>query len=304
MNHPRIWRLWDIMNLFDVYALSHVLHKLTQIQMAFSLPKIGGQGHLPLDSNLRARAENAMAEAKTFFVVVELPDCIQAVTTAKSQWDRPLLDNSAATEIVYRLQLDIIEALKSRQFLRVADDRLDLVMYMRGEVANTGALKLFGDAVKNNFNSSVDDIEEAGNCLAAECNTAAVFHLMRIAEVGLRVLAKDRNAEFKNKPIDQQEWGTILGFLDGCVAQLRQDAIGNWPLPQVKDVQIRFYSRVVAELRGFNEAWRKHLSHAREDGTYDRDYANSIFKHIIRFMQQLATKISEDTTTPKYWTES
>jgi hypothetical protein len=146
------------------------------------------------------------------------------------------------------------------------------------------------------------DIEEAGNCLAAECNTAAVFHLMRVAEIGLRALAEDRNASFKNKPIDQQEWGTILGFLDGCILQLRKDGIANWSDPQIKDVQIRFYSEVVAELRGFNEAWRRHISHAREDGIYDRDYANSIFKHVRSFMQKLATKISETTTTPQYWT--
>jgi hypothetical protein len=290
------------MNLFDVYALSHILHKLTKAQMAFFLPKMGGQGHLPLDGNARTRAENAMAEAKTLFTIVELPDCLQAVRSAKDQWGRPMLDHSAATEIMYRLQLDIIKAMENRQFLRVSDDRLNLLLHMRGGVPHGGVYDVFGSAVSGAFNSAMPDIEEAGNCLAAECNTAAVFHLMRTAEIGLRAVAKDRNASFQNKPLDQQEWGTILGFLDGCIAQLRQDAIANWPAPEIKDVQIRFYSEVVAELRGFNEAWRKHLSHAREDGIYDRDYASSVFKHVKNFMQKLATKISENTTTPKYWT--
>jgi hypothetical protein len=302
MDNPRIWSLWDIMNLFDVYALSHILHKVTQSQIGFSLPKMRGEGHHPVDAVFKARAESAMAEAQNLFTIVKLPDCLQAVRSAKFQWERPLLDNSAATEIMYRLGLDIIEAMRNRQFLRVEDDRLDLIMHMRGEVPYAGALKVFGDAVRDKFNSSVDDIEQAGNCLAAECNTAAVFHLMRIAEVGLRALAKDRDASFKNKPIDQQEWGTILIFLDACLRQLREDSASNWPDPQVKDVQLRFSGQVVGELRGFNEAWRRHISHAREDGIYDRDYAISIFKHVVRFMQQLAVKISEDSITPKYWT--
>jgi hypothetical protein len=70
----------------------------------------------------------------------------------------------------------------------------------------------------------------------------------------------------------------------------------------LKDIQLRFYSEVVAELRQFNEAWRRHLSHAREDGIYDRDYAMSVFKHVCLFMQKLAERIGESTTTPKYWT--
>lgn len=67
-------------------------------------------------------------------------------------------------------------------------------------------------------------------------------------------------------------------------------------------MQIRFYSEVVAELRQFNEAWRRHISHAREDGIYDPNYASGVFKHVRVFMQKLAEKISEQSVTLKYWT--
>lgn len=290
------------MNIFDVHSLTHVMHKLTQVQIGLLMPKMMGQGGSPVPPLIAERAMKAFDEAELLFKAVELQDCLLAVQSARDQWYRPMLDVSAANEIAYRLGLDIVKALEDRQFLRVADDRLSLLLYMRGETPHAGVLDVFGDAVRTNFNSATSDIIEAGNCLAAECNTAAVFHLMRVAEVGLRALANDRNAPFKNKPIDQQEWGTILGYLDGCILQLRQDALSNWRNPGLKDIQIRFYSEVVAELRGFNEAWRRHISHAREDGIYDRDYAGGVFKHVRVFMQKLAEKISESSVTPKYWT--
>src|ERR1700756_3341934 len=255
-----------------------------QAQMSFWFPKLGGQGQLPPDAEARTRAENAMEEAKALFTLAPLPDCLQAVESAKHQWGRPMLDNSVAVEIMHRLQIDIIGALGRRQFLRVADDRIDMLICYRGEKPHFGAQEVFGTDVIAAFDSAAPDIEEAGNCLAAECNTAAVFHLTRAAEVGLRAVAKDRNVEFANKPIDQQEWGTILGALDGKLKAMREDDKKNWPDPSIKDAQVRFYSEVVQELRGFNEACRRHLSHAREDGIYDRDYADSIFKHVRTFM--------------------
>ena len=45
---------------------------------------------------------------------------------------------------------------------------------------------LMGAAVLKSFPSATNDLREAGNCLAADCNTAAVFHLMRVAEWGLK----------------------------------------------------------------------------------------------------------------------
>ena len=50
----------------------------------------------------------------------------------------------------------------------------------------------FGDAVFDAFPSARFDIPEAGTCLAVGCNVAAAFHLMRVAEVGMRELGKDR----------------------------------------------------------------------------------------------------------------
>ena len=301
----RTWSLLDIMNLFDVYALAHILHEFSQVEYGLFLPKLAGQGSQAPSDEAKKKMEKGMARAEILFKYVELSDCLSAVGAAKRQWERPLLDNSSAGEIAHRLQEDIIAAFERRQFLRVADDRLNFLLHARGDKVDRGVLDLLGSQAREKFPSAQGDFIEAGNCLAAECNTAAVFHLMRAAEVGLRALASDREADFKNKPLDQQEWGTILGHLDGCIKQLRSSAASNWTKPGVRDTQLRFYSEVVAELRQFNEAWRRHISHAREDnGIYDRDYAMSVFRHVCLFMQKLADRISENSVTPKYWTNA
>jgi hypothetical protein len=176
-------------------------------------------------------------------------------------------------------------------FLRVADDRGDFV----------DKDNLFGDQVVTAFRSAARDIKESGNCLAAECNTAAVFHLMRAAEVALRAIATDRQVSFANKPLSQQEWGTILGALEGVLRQMRLDDAKKWLDPASREAQIQFYNDAVQELRAFNEAWRRYISHADIAAFYDRDQAASIVNHVRAFMQKLATRISETKVMPLYW---
>jgi hypothetical protein len=47
----------------------------------------------------------------------------------------------------------------------------------------------FGQQVFDQFSTAIDDVEEVSNCLALERNTAVVFHLMRVMESALKVLA-------------------------------------------------------------------------------------------------------------------
>src|SRR3989442_11988820 len=51
---------------------------------------------------------------------------------------------------------------------------------------------LFGEMVYQTFPDARDDIKQSGNAIALDMGTAAVFHLMRAAERGIRVLAWDR----------------------------------------------------------------------------------------------------------------
>ncbi len=54
----------------------------------------------------------------------------------------------------------------------------------------------------------------ASNCLAADLPTAAVFHLMRAAEFGIRALGNERGLKIKNvESLEFAQWGQILNDL-------------------------------------------------------------------------------------------
>jgi hypothetical protein len=288
----RIWNFWDIMDRFDAQGLLLVLHEITRSEAGLLPPKIGGRGADPPSPLVIDTAVKAFELGELLFANADLQDCFKAVSAAKSQWKRPLLDVSTASTILNRLQQDIMLALQDKVFLQVVSDRIEFL----------DQEELFGELVSESFGSTNRDLKEAGNCLAMECNTAAVFHLMRAAEVALRAIAVDRGVNFANKPLDQQEWGTILGALEGKLKQMRLDDGKKWQHASFKESQIHFYNNAVQELRGFNEAWRRYISHADAQAFYERDEALGIMKHVRTFMQKLATRISENSVMPEYWT--
>lgn len=159
--------------------------------------------------------------------------------------------------------------------------------------------KLFGESVFQAFPSVFVELKEVSNALAADLNTAAVFHLMRVAERGMRILAWDRRVTVvRNKPLELQQWKDIL---DGV--QKEVDLIVNWPntLGLAKTQAEEFYNGALEEFKGFKDAWRNHVMHDRR--SYSFDEAKGIMAHVERFMKTLATRISEKKRTPLRWTK-
>jgi hypothetical protein len=163
--------------------------------------------------------------------------------------------------------------------------------------------KLFGDAVYDNFPSARYEIREGGNAIAFEMYTAAVFHFMRAAEIGLRALAHDRRIsklpKRRNAPIEMGTWEDIIRELDEHPAK-----IANWPntMGEVKVQAQEFYNGSLTEYRGFKDKWRNHVMHTRRE--YLINDALSAMEHVKRLMGILADRISETKRTPLIWTKS
>ena len=179
----------------------------------------------------------------------------------------------------------VVAQLKKQNFLYVKPDRT-------GYVDNN---ELFGPEVKAAFPSAAFDIREAGNTLAAECCTATVFHLMRAAEYALRALAVDRQIVLPKKGVlDLATWEDIIKKLED--AEL---AIQGFPKTLAREKQYEFYHGDMMEFKRFKNVFRNAVMHTRDE--YDRDKAYSVFVHVQDFMQILASKISEKTSTPMVW---
>jgi hypothetical protein len=180
-----------------------------------------------------------------------------------------------------------LEALTGEWFLRVD---ADLRQYYDQPV-------LFGPLVHAKFPSARPDIQEAGNCLATERNTAAVFHLMRAVEWALRAMCANlgftrmrktkKSGKVSYQPIEHTEWDKILKQLqarvDAKMVKLTRGA-------QKQKLQ-EFYYPAIQDVNGFREAWRNHVMHSRRE--YNGPDALAVLGHVQRFMVSASEHISE-----------
>jgi hypothetical protein len=145
------------------------------------------------------------------------------------------------------------------------------------------------------FTSAADDVVDAVNCLAADNNTACVFHLMRVAEFGLRALARERRVTLpKGRPLEWADWQQIL---DGIGTKVK--AIANKPRGAARERALVFYNGVLAEFGAFKDAYRNNVMHART--SYDEHQARSTMLHVREFMERLAEKIDEHPKRQIKW---
>lgn len=145
--------------------------------------------------------------------------------------------------------------------------------------------------VKQSFPDSSVELQTAGTCFAVGLYTACVFHSMRAAEVGVRLLAGDLakidgvKIEFK-APIEFQEWGVIQDRIDSAIKNLKQRPRGH---DREKDQ--RFFSEAAAQFRYFNDGWRVRAAHSREP--FSEQQALTILDHTREFFVTLAERLSE-----------
>lgn len=126
----------------------------------------------------------------------------------------------------------------------------------------------------------------ATDCYALGHATASVFHSMRVAEVGLRAIAKERRIKLaKNKSVDWACWQEIIKALDDEIKTIGL----KWRAGSRKDAALEFYSGARADLNGFKDEYRNLVMHVRE--AYDEHQAARALSRVHDFMSRLAQKI-------------
>jgi len=147
------------------------------------------------------------------------------------------------------------------------------------------AIALFGSEVQAAFPRADEDIREAGNCLAVECNTAAVFHLMRVSEHGLRAVARRLKVKLTHKgvrqPIEYADWNKVITQIKNEIANLRKLSSG----PK-QDRRLNFYSDVAEQAEYIKDIWRNRISHTRR--SYNGAEALAIKGRVQDFMIRIA----------------
>ena len=120
---------------------------------------------------------------------------------------------------------------------------------------------------------------------------------MRAAEWGLRALCvhvgvtrirkSKKPGTKKYVAISYSQWEQMLSAV-----QDRIDARINRLAPGKKKQSLQeYYYPLLRDLKGFKDAWRNHVMHARAD--YSVNGAKAVFGHVKSFMEQLSQRASE-----------
>lgn len=166
-------------------------------------------------------------------------------------------------------------------------DELSSVLFMHftlSEASRYQDLNPFGPEVAANFHSTAFDIEEAAKCLATTRYTACVFHLMRVLEVALKVIAKSLGIPDPVKEAERN-WGGILRKINEAMGQ--KDKLNDPAWLEDKD----FYKNAYTDLTAVRTAWRNPTMHI--ESRYDDQRASHIYNVVKGFMQHLAIKLQE-----------
>lgn len=123
--------------------------------------------------------------------------------------------------------------------------------------------KLFGAEVYEKFEDARQDLKDAGNCLAASLPTASVFHLMRVAEHGLRKLARKLRVRLthtgKPCPVEFGDWEKIITAIRNKITEARKLPAG--PKRQAK---LEAYSNAADHCEYMRDIWRNNMAHTRK----------------------------------------
>lgn len=145
---------------------------------------------------------------------------------------------------------------------------------------------IFGNDVRNKFTSALFEIDEAAKCLALERSTAAVFHLMRVMEVGVYAASRCLSIPDPIRGADKN-WGKILQKIRD-ERNLRNSAT---PKRWASFDDDAYFLDIYATLDTVKNAWRNTTMHVANKYTVEE--AQNIFVAVRVFMMKLAKRMDE-----------
>jgi hypothetical protein len=153
----------------------------------------------------------------------------------------------------------------------------------------------FGHEVSYKFPDATKEIKEAGTCYSLGRHTACVFHLMRVAEHGVRALtvAAGVSQSGLKVPVEYACWDDLVNRVTAAVKAV---PVGTWSAPAKSNFRA-FYHGSLSDFTAFKDECRNLLMHTRS-GLYNEHEAANWMTRVRGFMERLATKVSEQATTP------
>jgi hypothetical protein len=280
------------MQEFDAWGLAMFLHHLDNNKIAISqLSELGGR-----DDKMEPQAIDLYI-TPILFMALHHATRAQLPSTYDRVWEgggpfwmasRVGLTYQQAENELTVLRQCIEADLEKRKFAFIEPRPAQLFAAM-GET--------WGD-VLSTIPDSKRDVEDAHIALMVELHTATVFHLMRVTEYGLRVLAKKIRvlSALRHKgsivPIEYADWQKVITALKN-----KLEAIGKVRLGPKRQAQLEKYSDAADHCVFLKDIWRNTISHARKP--YNGTEALAVLERVRDFMLFVAREFCEKRNQSK-----
>lgn len=212
-----------------------------------------------------------------------------------------LIGNTSAWIAADRFQQHLRDPQQSLTYAKVKQSLLDIesrfadhLMLIRLFVLRSEQLPLLGSAAEilgeptaSRFTSVWFDCEEASKCVIVLRPTAAVFHCMRMLEIGIRAFATRLGIPDPVKPAERN-WGVFL-------REIKNKIDATYPSDKrMPGSEGAFMESLFATLDAVKNPWRNETMHV--EGVYTDTEARFILINTIAFIQKMSTGFDEDGT--------
>jgi hypothetical protein len=162
-------------------------------------------------------------------------------------------------------------------------------MYMSdAEAEYYNQQQLFGNEVNESFPDARLDISSAGNCIACGLYTASVYHSMRVAEFGLRRIAKRLRVKLADRGkainVEYATWDKVITACHNKITETRKKPVGK-----KKEKLLALYSDAGDHCLFMKDIWRNNISHTRKP--YNEPEAIAVLERVKDFMRFLAVNV-------------
>lgn len=279
------WSLWQLMKSFDVWMLTSVLHRIDAARtdgIKFELDN-GNRDKAVEKKFLQDSIDPLLRDAREFSAKAELA-ATNARVNEHGGFSISLDYGLSYQELDFELRV-LRESLQSDLSSKVTY----IVEETREPYINRNFLLEMWGKSGFYFPSITKDAPAAMRAYVCDLNTACVFHLMRITEIGLRALARRMRVHLpRNRQLEWGQWNDII-----MAMTKKTDLIANRKASNSRDELLEFYRGAIGEFQGYKDAYRNYVMHMREKSYYDPNEARSLLERVSHFMDRLSDKIDE-----------
>jgi hypothetical protein len=275
----KLWNIWDIMKHFKVEGLLNCVQELQKWERIAGYWVEKGKGEDGVPERFTEVAHDLYRDCQACCVELSLTQSVKRLK--RHTFDLLFACGIPTwTKIANEFEVlrsAIVSEVEDRRFIHIEHARqsiYDEIRSANGESARICAV----------FRRACKDYETSAFCLALDLNTASVFHSMRVAEYGLRALAKKVGVRLTDRgviqPYEYAEWDKVLTGIKSEITNAR--ALTKGPK---RSAQLELLSDAAEHCVFMKDIWRNSVSHTREPYIFEE--AHSAFLRVRGFMDFL-----------------